>query len=327
MMKSVDGDGDGKFSKKELDAVWRTFDFNGNGKLSLAEIDKAVKQSYPQFAADARALQRAYRAADKDGSDYITRKEFGDLIRQLDRMQSFSRMFAKLDKNGDQRISKLEFEEGHTIAEVPAGKDDLEKEFMKLDVDGGGFILFAEFVEYMVNKKYDTAYKVDELLIPSIQKDFFGGFWTKKELDALWIETDKNGDGTLDQKEVSKLVKKIFPAADSKVANRAIKAADRNLDGIISRKEFVPLIQAIDEMIEISEIFKALDRDRSNTISFKEFKAGFELLKIPGQADEATFKKLDRDGGGSIAYIEFVAYMKKQRDQARLKAKKESKSK
>lgn len=321
MSRIVDADGDGKFNKKELDAVWRTFDFNGNGKLSLAEIDKAIKQSFPQFGGDARALQRAYRAADRDGSDYITRKEFGQLIQQLDRMQRYSRLFTVLDKNGDGRISLSEFKEGHKLAGVPMA-DEPEKEFLKLDSDGGGFILFVEFVEYMVQKKYKTHYEPDTLLIPSIEKDFFGGFWTKKEVNKLWKESDKNGDGTLDMREIKKLINKIYPESDPRIATRALRAADKNLDGKISRKEFVPLIQAIDEMIEISVLFKALDKDKSNTISYDEFKKGFDLLKLSGKPNKANFQKLDRDGGGTISYVEFVSYMKKSRDKERRAAKK-----
>jgi hypothetical protein len=57
-------------------------DFNGNGGLSLAEIDKAVVELWPQFN-HKQALMRAYRAADQNNDGYITRKEFGCLLESI----------------------------------------------------------------------------------------------------------------------------------------------------------------------------------------------------------------------------------------------------
>lgn len=44
--------------------TWKVFDFNNNGILSLAEIDKAVIELLPQYAKDKPAIIRAYKAAD-----------------------------------------------------------------------------------------------------------------------------------------------------------------------------------------------------------------------------------------------------------------------
>ena len=43
--------------KSQLDAQWRSLDFNGNGIVSLAELDRWFLQSYPQLKQQGRAYQ------------------------------------------------------------------------------------------------------------------------------------------------------------------------------------------------------------------------------------------------------------------------------
>ena len=67
-------------AREELHKLWERFDYNGNGLLSLAEIDKLVREEYPQYD-DKQALLRAYKFADQDGSGFITKNEFATLVR------------------------------------------------------------------------------------------------------------------------------------------------------------------------------------------------------------------------------------------------------
>jgi hypothetical protein len=50
----------------KADKAFDVFDFNGNGMLSLAEIDRAVIETLPQFAHDKPAIMRTYHAIDKN---------------------------------------------------------------------------------------------------------------------------------------------------------------------------------------------------------------------------------------------------------------------
>ena len=67
---------------QDRNALFDRMDVNGNGGLSLAEIDKAVVELWPAFNHKA-ALMRAYRAADRNNDGYITRKEFGNLLESI----------------------------------------------------------------------------------------------------------------------------------------------------------------------------------------------------------------------------------------------------
>ena len=67
--------------------LFREIDVNGNGGLSLAEIDKAVVDGQigramhcPDFD-HKPALMRAYKAADTDGDAFIERREFFKLLK------------------------------------------------------------------------------------------------------------------------------------------------------------------------------------------------------------------------------------------------------
>ena len=53
-----------------MDSVFQRWDNNGNGGLSLAEIDKAVVQLYPGYD-HKPALMRAYKAADRNGDGFV----------------------------------------------------------------------------------------------------------------------------------------------------------------------------------------------------------------------------------------------------------------
>jgi hypothetical protein len=57
-------------SRSELAALWRRYDCNGNGMLSLAEIDKCISAEFPEYD-DKAALMRAYKFADADGSGFV----------------------------------------------------------------------------------------------------------------------------------------------------------------------------------------------------------------------------------------------------------------
>jgi hypothetical protein len=65
--------------KETRSALFQRMDYNGNGGLSLAEIDKAVVELYPEFD-HKRALMRALKAADASGDGFIGRSEFRRLL-------------------------------------------------------------------------------------------------------------------------------------------------------------------------------------------------------------------------------------------------------
>ncbi|CAF1043604.1 unnamed protein product [Adineta steineri] len=143
-----------KRSKEEIKKLFKSFD-NGNGHLSLAEIDRAVTHYYPDLGTNKKAIMRAYKAADNGGNGFIELKEFAKLIEVLGYYDDLSKKFAQLDKDGDHRISFTEFKKGFSLLNQDHLDDQhLKKEFNNIDKNGGGFILFDEFCMYMANRQH-----------------------------------------------------------------------------------------------------------------------------------------------------------------------------
>eukprot|EP01052_Picozoa_sp_SAG31_P000378 SAG31_NODE_11_length_38734_cov_21.263854_28_plen_666_part_00 len=165
--------------------LFARWDINGNGVLSMAEIDKAVQELFPYYN-HKPSVMRAYKAADLNGSGAISRHEFKKLLHFLvciDHSTCWQRpplffslhpvrvsrvfnlnlnfctcqskvyftelweVFDQLDSDHDHRISRSEF--AKASQKVPGlRKLDpavLAAEFDRIDADGGGMVLFDEF--------------------------------------------------------------------------------------------------------------------------------------------------------------------------------------
>ncbi|CAM2707351.1 unnamed protein product [Rotaria socialis] len=117
-----------KPSKEEVKRLFKQFD-NGNGHLSLAEIDRAVTHFYPQLGIKKNAIMRAYKAADISGNGLVELKEFAKILELL-------HYYNKLREDSND-------------------ESYLKNEFKQVDTNNGGFILFDEFCMYMANRKVE----------------------------------------------------------------------------------------------------------------------------------------------------------------------------
>eukprot|EP01043_Picozoa_sp_COSAG02_P085212 COSAG02_NODE_22898_length_736_cov_1.354788_1_plen_217_part_01 len=82
--------------------LFKRMDNNGNGVLSLAEIDKAVHEFWPGLD-HKPALLRAYKAADVNRDGFIGRREFGKLLSALCYFNNLFLKFESIDADGDRR--------------------------------------------------------------------------------------------------------------------------------------------------------------------------------------------------------------------------------
>ena len=92
---------------ESVDKIFNDIDPNGNGILSLAELDKACVQIWPQFN-HKPAIMRAYKAADKSGNGFIGRKEFSYFLKYIVHYNELWRTFQQIDRSNDRRISMQE---------------------------------------------------------------------------------------------------------------------------------------------------------------------------------------------------------------------------
>lgn len=153
--------------KQKRSELFKAFDPNGNGYLSLAEVDKGCRTVlglYEIFEAKPvimRAFQTAKSANDKKntskrGPDYVERCEFRLLLVYLRQYFELWQMFQMVDTSGDRRISLEEFKQAlDKIASWGFKIDDAQAEFKAIDKDSGGMLLFDEFAQWALVKKLD----------------------------------------------------------------------------------------------------------------------------------------------------------------------------
>lgn len=135
-------------SNEECLELWERLDYNGNGILSLAELDKGVIELWPSLN-HKPAIMRAYKAADKNDDGFIRKSEFSFFLRYVHYYNDLWTKFEGLDEDGDRRLDKEEFEKA---AEV-VGIDNVDEVFDEMDVNNGGFVLFDEFCAWIARKE------------------------------------------------------------------------------------------------------------------------------------------------------------------------------
>ena len=148
--------------------IFKLFDPNGNGILSLAEVDKGcrdVLQLYEVFDCKPvimRAFQAAKSANDKKNKagshrpDFIEFNEFRLLSVYLRQYFELWQMFDEIDSSDDRRITPNEFRRAAPRLTAWGIKvTDPDASFREIDTNGGGVILFDEFADWALRKGLD----------------------------------------------------------------------------------------------------------------------------------------------------------------------------
>jgi len=135
--------------------LWHCLDFNGNGIVSLAEIDKMVVEMYPLLN-HKPALMRAYKKTilvDGDGDDWVQRREFKALLTNLFYFNKLFWVFEQVDSDSDRRMTFPEFKKCMCFCGVQMSETEARRDFNMVDKNKGGLILFDEFCAYFASKK------------------------------------------------------------------------------------------------------------------------------------------------------------------------------
>jgi Ca2+-binding EF-hand superfamily protein len=138
-------------TKEERTKLFERMDYNGNGTLSLAEIDKCVLELFPHFN-NKPALMRAYKAADVSGDGWVGRREFRLLLEYLVYFNDLWGKFNEIDASGDKRIDLTEFKLGCGTIGIDMTETEMEAEFALIDANGGGLVLFDEFCAWAARR-------------------------------------------------------------------------------------------------------------------------------------------------------------------------------
>lgn len=152
-------------AKKKRQDLFKAFDPNGNGYLSLAEVDKGVRDvlGLHEIFDLKPVLMRAFQAAkgvaktkSKLGDDYVEFPEFRILLVYLRQYLELWQMFDEVDTSDDRRVSKDEFRKAVPLLETWGVKvTNPDATFKVIDKDGGGMLLFDEFADWAIKNNLD----------------------------------------------------------------------------------------------------------------------------------------------------------------------------
>ena len=141
--------------------MFDSFDPNGNGYLSLAEVDRGLNMIGLFELYDCKkVVMRAFQAAknvhpSKQGGneDYVERNEFRLLLVYLRQYFELWQIFDTVDTSQDHGIDLEEFKAALSkIESWGLAIENPESEFAKIDTNSGGQILFDEFSEWAIQK-------------------------------------------------------------------------------------------------------------------------------------------------------------------------------
>jgi Ca2+-binding EF-hand superfamily protein len=148
--------------KEKRKDLFSSFDPNGNGYLSLAELDKGCLEM--GVGLPKPVIMRAFQAANsiaqdngknrtQHGFDYIEFCEFRLFLVYLQKYLELWKVFDDIDSGDDRRISFDEFQKAlPKLSEWGVQVEDAQGEFNKIDTNGGGQVLFEEFTDWGLKK-------------------------------------------------------------------------------------------------------------------------------------------------------------------------------
>ncbi|GBC47864.1 uncharacterized protein OCT59_000299 [Rhizophagus irregularis] len=308
-----------ELDKAQIKKIFDLFDYNGNGGLSLAEIDRAIVELYPHLVyydtAKTDIIKEAQKIAKKSKDGFINFKDFNYFIDYLhDYCEKAVISTKKLDEVQVKKAFDFYSNEGVLpLAEVnkavlllyPHLKKDKSAIMQAYNekvpkFSQGDFINFKEF-EYLI----------DALHYYNEKAEFTTRKLSKIQVKKIFDVFDYNNDGTLSYGEINKAVVILYPhlSKDESVIMRAYKAADVSRDGVIDFNEFGRLIDLLHYYNELSCIFKRLDIDDNGRIDFEEFKKGHDLIGISVKSNTMLKEKFDEICGNNKKHIPFDEFL------------------
>lgn len=325
--------------RKLLWSAWEAIDYNGNGLVSLAEIDKWVVESYPKLN-NKPALMRAYKSSDLDHNSYVTKREFPVLLRNVIYFNKVWTVFETMDVDADRRLAFPEFRQGLSLLGMTSVVNPRSL-FDSLDRNRGGLVLFDEFCRWVasvqcpvdgavyapqitmagspspkghhkglvqhshsVKTQLENQFEVAEKKIQTLLKD-------TRQLNQLWRTMDYNGNGLVSLAEMDGCVTEEFKELNNKPAlMRAYKATLRNADGYVHKTDFRVLLRNMFYFNKLYTLYEIVDHDHDRRMDLTKFRSGVSFLGLkltPSQAfDEFNF--MDANGGGMVLFDEFCKW-------------------
>ena len=138
---------------KDLTAIFRQLDTDGNGTLSYEEIKQGFNKYYGENKISEKEFNDIMNAIDKDKNKCIEYEEFIAATINLDMLLSdkYLRLaFNSYDKDGSQLLSVDEIKKALGLIEGNEDNEVIKNIIKEIDLNGDGQISFDEFKQLML---------------------------------------------------------------------------------------------------------------------------------------------------------------------------------
>mmetsp|Transcript_55139 Transcript_55139/g.160907 ORF Transcript_55139/g.160907 Transcript_55139/m.160907 type:complete len:461 (-) Transcript_55139:83-1465(-) len=226
--------------------LFSQFDPNGNGYLSLAEVDKGIRDvlQVDEIFNAKPAIMRAFQAAKNylpvdsgtPGEDYVQRREFRIFLQFLRHYFELWVMFESIDSEQDRRINLEEFSAAiPQLAKwgVLIEEGSEETVFNQIDSNDGGQVLFIEFCDWAIKQKLDLGEEADDGDAPQLNMT------VEEKIKDTFGQYDIDGNGVISAEELNSVLTSLNPDLKPMEIDQILASADCNKDGVVDYKEFV----------------------------------------------------------------------------------------
>ena len=288
--------------KPKLKSVFKTFDKNGNGKLSLREFKRALTKM--EFKFSTSQVEKLTERLDEDGDGEISWKEF--------------ERFSKVDVSSDSDNDNENESDDSSSSENEMSKNDLKKVvvkqmkklikrgerpkvkkvFSRLDVEGGDFVSKRDFKRGLQDLGFEFDANVVKQMLKKFDKKKDGKIYYLQFEKMSRVEDEEEEATDIDdvalmvRKELKRIMRKSGDNAflSKKTVKKEFKRADSNGDGTLSAREFKKCVASLGFKFKTDEIDKLvdyLDSDGDGTLNFEEF------CNLVGQVEKDDDKEKD----------------------------------
>ena len=290
-------------SASNVEASFKKFDVNKDGKISKEELSKGLKSSGLKFT-DAE-VDVIFAVADLDGDGEICLSEFENLLGtapSFGRIEDVKAAFYRFDTNNDGSIDKSELKKMLAATGKTPSDQEVNTLFQKGDADGDGKIDIQEFIKLM--------FPASAEVLSKLQKSFK----SISDIKSAFRKYDTDGDGHISRVELRQVMSK-FSETD---VDAVFALGDKDQSGGIDYQEFITMMLPTSSSIlkrvsagfrtvaDVKAAFKRFDVNNDGQISKSELSTGMKLSK---DDVEMVFAIGDLDGDGEINVGEFIRVM------------------
>jgi len=287
---------------------------------------------------------------DDDSVTYLVRK-LRHLLKSESKDQSLRDLFARLDKNKDNRVTAVEFRKGLKDLGFRLDDDEVRDIVKYCDVDGDGEISYLEFESFVESPECkdadvqdvldrlratgreqggSVAHRIEEIF-EQLDEDLSGDLDADEVHDGL-----RNLGLTLTVKEVEDITKRFpstgknaigprgpriryrdFIAAVRGKAPSSYEAKDDRGDRVATyavrklAEEVERCSRTKNGTLDLAGCFRDLDADRSGTLDRTEIRDALERVGVELSRKDLV-EVMDFFGGSEVPYEAFVAFALKQ---------------